>query len=374
VSATAEKEAPRSLARAALPQVLPPVASVAFALALGAILLAAIHKDVLAIYKALLLDTLGTGDDVGAVIYRTSVYALSGLAVAWAFRAGLFNIGGEGQMLVGGFVMAIVAAWVSAWPRAAALPVALGAGAAFGALWALLPALLRTRLGVHEVLTTIMMNLVASPLVLFFLELHRAAHEAEVGQLTRTVKIGEPACLPSLGWLSDALEGTQASAGAFLALAACLAAAWAIARTRTGYELRAVGHNADAARAAGIAVEGTWLRALLVSGALAGLAAAPAVLGYKHWYEDGMLAGYGFTGIAVAVLGGNRPLRVLAAAFGLAFLAHGGEVVNGTAPDQVRKEIVQVLTAIIILAVLVAQNVAGAAVARAEARRARRDG
>src|SRR5262249_42865042 len=137
---------------------------------------------------------------------------------------------------------------------------------------------------------------------------------------------------------------------------------------RGGYELRAVGKNVEAANAGAIPVPQVVTKALLVSGGLAGLAAVPFVLGSKHYFELDMLKGAGFAGIAVAVLAGNDPLRVLIAASLMAFLTQAGEVVNGDRPDQIRKEIVQVLEAVVIVAVLVAQGIAARALVKAEAR------
>jgi simple sugar transport system permease protein len=172
--------------------------------------------------------------------------------------------------------------------------------------------------------------------------------------------------------LFPALEGSHANGLVFLAVAVALVAWWTIHRTRTGYELRAVGANAEAARAAGISLPTTITKALLVSGGLAGLAAAPFVLSNNFYYEQDMLAGTGFMGIAVAVLAGNDPLRVLVSAFLMAALTQAGEVVNGSGPSEVPKEIVIVLMAVVIVSVLVAQGLARRLVQRAEARRARR--
>lgn len=326
-----------------------------------------------------------SGYDSGMVVFWTTVYTFTGLAVAYAFQAGLFNIGGEGQLLAAGFVSGVFAAALPPeWPAAVALPATIAVAFAAGAAWAAVPAILRARLGVHEVLSTILMNLVAPGVAGFALNRYRDAHKADLAEAVHTLPIPESTRLQSLEdlakkalpgelgqWFSDVLGG-DASVAFFYALVAALLCKWLIARTRGGYELRAVGQNVEAARAGGIAVPAVVTKALLVSGGLAGLASVPFVLGSRHYYEQGMLGGAGFTGIAVAVLAGSDPIGVLVAALCMAFLTQAGEVVNGDKPDQIRKEIVQVVEAVVIVSVLVARGIFARALARAEARKAKR--
>ncbi|MBI3725943.1 ABC transporter permease [bacterium] len=351
-------------------ETLPSVAGVALALLLGALLVLLIGKSPLAVAGSFFRNF--TRDDAGEVVFFATVYTFTGLAVAYAFQAGLFNIGGEGQLTAGAFAIAIVgAALPESSPALVAVPICLASCFAAGAAWAAVPAVLRARLSVHEVLTTILMNLIAPSVATFLLNRYRAAHESELREAVHTLPIVPGARLSPLEKLLPGLGESHASTACFLALVTALLVHAIVRFTRGGYELRAVGLNAEAARAAGASVPGVLVKALLVSGGLAALGSVPFVLGFRSYYEQGMLHGAGFTGIAVAVLAGNDPRRVVAAALLMGFLAQAGSVVDGSRPDQVPKEIVQVLQAIVIVAVLVARRIVRVSLARAEARRAR---
>jgi simple sugar transport system permease protein len=349
-------------------RVLPSVAGVAFALILGAVLVKLLGKSPLGVLGKFQEDYLWA--DTGMVIFYATVYSFTGLSVAYAFQAGLFNIGGEGQLTAGAFTLGVFAAALPAGtPGLVAVPACLVVTFAAGAAWAAVPAVLRARLGVHEVISTILMNRIAPSAAIFLLNNYRRSHP-DLGEAMHTAKIVDGAKLSTLERISENLEGTDASTAAFLAIGAAVLTWLSIHKTRGGYALRAVGHNAEAAHAGGIAVPTIIVKALLVSGGLAALASVPFILGAKHYYEHEMLAGAGFAGIAVAVLGGNDPWRVLVAATLLAFLTQAGTVVNGGGPNEIRKEIVQVLQAVVILSVLIAQTIARRMVGRAEARRA----
>jgi ABC-type uncharacterized transport system permease subunit len=360
--------------RRALVAVAPSFAGLLVALLIGALVVAATGK-----WPHRVAAHLGEGFsvmDLGETLYYTTVYIFTGLSVAYAFQAGLFNIGGEGQLVAGGFTMAVFgAALPEATPALVALPSCLAVGFAAGAAWAAVPALLRARLQVHEVITTILMNLIAPSVVVFLIGRYREAYRAthkELAEAVHTLPVVAGARVRPLDAFVGAFAGSHANTLIVSALLASLAVWWAVNKTRTGFELRAVGHNADAAHASGISLPGTITRSLLVSGGLSGLAAAPFVLSNKFYFEQDMLAGAGFTGIAVAVLAGNDALRVILSAFLMALLNQAGEVVNGNQPNEVPKEIGIVLTAVVIVSVLVAQGVARGLIQRAEARRASR--
>jgi simple sugar transport system permease protein len=357
------------MARRALLAIVPPLAGLLFALLIGAIVVRLTGKAPTLVVAHVWNETSAL--DAGEVIYLATVYIFTGLSVAYAFQAGLFNIGGEGQLAIGGFVMGVVGVHAPG-PWFVALPLCLLAGFAGGAAWAALPAILRARRNVHEVVTTILMNLIAGSATSFFLLRYRAAHEDVLKEAMHTLPVAESAWVRSLGVLIPPLEDSHASTLIFLALAAAAVVQWIVLRTKTGYELRATGANPLAAHAAGISIPVVMTKALLVSGGLSGLAAAPFVLSDNHYYQGDMLAGAGFTGIAVAVLAGNDALRVVLASFLMAALAQAGSLVNGSGVDCVPKEIVIVLQAVVIVSVLVAQGVARRMVLAAEARRANR--
>jgi simple sugar transport system permease protein len=354
-----------------LVRVAPPAAGVLVALALGALLLLVTGKSPPGVVREF-VSNFGAYE-LGGTIYWASVYTFSGLAVAYAFQAGLFNIGGEGQLLFGGFVLSFVGSRLAqGTPSIVAIPVCLAACFLGGAAWAAVPAILRARRGVHEVISTILMNLIAAPATVFLLDRYKRSHP-ELAESVHLSPIVPGAWLSRITALGDTLAESQASTSIVFALATAAAVWWLVRRTRPGFELRAIGLNADAARASGIPVASVQLRALLFSGGLAAWAAVPEIMGGEHHYwEQGMLGGAGFTGIAVAVLAGSDPLTVVLSAAVMGFLTEAGEVVGGTGPDHVRREIVLVLQAIVIVAVLVAQGIARNLIAAAEARRARR--
>ncbi len=236
-----------------------------------------------------------------------------GLAVALGLRAGLFNIGAQGQMTFG----ALAAAWVgvrAGIPPVVHVPLTLGAGAVAGAAWGALPGLLKARRGVHEVISTIMLNFVALDIANYLIT-HNMRDPGS--QNPQTVEIAPSAMLTPL------IPHTALTAGLLLAIFAALAVTLLIRYTALGYAIRAVGLGAEAARAAGIAVPRTLVVTMALSGALAGLAGAVEVLGVQHRYAEGIAASYGFDGIAVALLGGLGGIGVVLSALFFGGLASG---------------------------------------------------
>jgi len=322
-----------------------PVLAVVLAVLAGAILIAAIGHDPVAVYGTLLHAIAGSAYGIGQVLFKATTLIGTGLAVAVAFRAGLFNIGAEGQMYLAGLAAAAVAlALGDAWPAALAAPVVLLAGAAAGAAWAALPALLRAWLGVHEVINTIMLNFVAFALGSWILVKRLAVFES-----VHTAEIPVASRLERLESFLPALRGAPVNLVLVLQLVLCVVCAVALWRTRWGYEVRAVGLSEAAARSAGIPVRRRLVEAMALSGALAGTAAANIVQGYKYYFEEGFTADAGFKGIAVALLGGTHPVGILPAALFFGALDRGGFVINALVP----KEFVDILQALVILLVIV---------------------
>ena len=324
--------------------VAPPLAVVA-ALACGAVLVALLGRNPFEVYAVLVQETFGSWYGFGQVLFKATTLAGTGLAVAVAFRAGLFNIGAEGQMYLGGLAGAAVAlALPAALPAPfAALAVVVTAAAA-GAAWGAVPGVLRARLGVHEVINTIMMNFVAFALGSWILVRHLAQYET-----LHTASIPVSARLARLELAAPMLRGAPVNASLFLEIAACIAAALLLWRTRWGFELRALGLSENAARSAGIPVRRRLVEAMALSGALAGMAASNFVQGYKYYFEDGFTAEAGFRGIAVALLARNHPLAVVPAALLFGALDRGGFVLGRLVP----KEFVDILQALVLLFVIV---------------------
>jgi len=319
------------------------VVALLVAMAAGSVLILAIGESPARVYGLLLAGTWGSATGIGQVIFKSTPLIFTGLAVALAFRAGLFNIGAEGQVIVGAFATALVAAYLPAGtPAAVAIPLAVLAGTVAGAGLGAIPGVLKAYRGAHEVINTIMLNFIAAGVVLW------AGNEVFfVGETTHTRPIIEGARLGRLGFPESA-----ANLSFGLALAAAAGVWYFLVRTRRGFEWRAVGLSAHAAENAGVNLRATVIWAMAGSGALAGAVGANYVLGYKHYFEAGVGRGVGFLGIAVALLGRNHPAGVVAAALLFGTLSQGGLAVSEVVP----KEIVDVLQAVVILAVIAASS------------------
>ncbi|MBI4704968.1 MAG: ABC transporter permease [Deltaproteobacteria bacterium] len=326
------------------------------AVAAGHLLILAYGQSPAHVFRILLEGTWGNRYGIGQVLFKATPLMLTGLAVALPLRAGLFNIGAEGQMVVGALAAAVVGAALPAatpWPMATALCAAAGFGA--GAFWGGAAGLLKVRFGAHEVITTIMLNFVAlalaNYLVVTFWHVPETLHSAPIVPAAR---------LARLGLTFAALRGSAVSTALFWALVAAAAAWWLLFRTATGYEIRAAGHNPRAAECAGISLVRVATLAMALGGGCAGLVSMSFVQGYKYYFEDGFSGGMGFMGIAVALLGRSHPAGVVAAALLFGTLSQGGLAINALVP----KEIVEILQAVIILAVVAASREVRAALAR----------
>jgi general nucleoside transport system permease protein len=269
--------------------------------ALVSLLAAAAGHDPLQALGALWGGSLGSRYAVlSATLVRATPLVLTGLAVALAFTAGVWNIGAEGQLLAGGTAATVVG--IAAGPSMGWLTwiLALIAGGVAGAMWALLPAWLRRRFGVLEVISTIMMNFVALYLVGYLVR----------GPLQEPLRIyPQSPTLPDAAHLPILIGGTRLHSGFLLALLCALGLWWALRSTAVGFRIRVSGSNADAARSAGLIDVGrTALRAFLVSGMLAGLAGAVEVTGVTYSLYENLSPGYGYTAIAVALVGALHPL------------------------------------------------------------------
>ncbi len=325
--------------RSGLSQAYGVVVALLVAAAAGSVLILAFGQSPAQVYGVLLASTWGDSYGFGQTLFKSTPLMFTGFSVAIAFRAGLFNIGCEGQLLVGSFLCALVAgALPSSTPAMVAIPLAVAAAAVGGGLLGAIPGALRAYTGAHEVINTIMLNFIASAFVLwagnrfFFVE-----------ETTHTSEVIASSWLPNLG-----LGASAANASLVLALCVGLFFWFFMDRSRRGFELRTLGLSQGAAENAGINVGRSIVVAMTISGAMAGLVGANYVLGYKHYFEAGMGAGTGFMGIAVALLGRNSPLGIIAAALLFGTLSHGGLAVNAFVP----KEIVEVLQAVIILSLV----------------------
>jgi len=286
------------------------------------------------------------------VLFKATPLIFTGYAFHVAQRAGLFNIGAEGQLALASLCGGAFAAWLPAGtPAPIALALALGAGAAVGALVALPPALMRARLGVHEVISGIMMNRIAEVLLPFSLATLLGA------TALRTADVAPGAALLRLDRIFPSLSGSAASLAFPLAIALVVALHFWLARSRAGREITWIGVNPEACRAEGIDVRGRLVLAMLLSGAFAGLGMSVTVLGYKGYFEIGLGSGAGFAGVAVALLGRGHPAGVLAAAIFFGTLEQAGLAINARVP----KEAMTVLEAVAIVLVSAAGRFARSA-------------
>jgi simple sugar transport system permease protein len=285
----------------------------------------------------------GSGYDFGMTLFYTTPLIFSGLSVALAFHAGLFNIGAEGQLTLGALAAAAVGTVLPAVP--APLAPVLGAAAAMlaGSVWGFIPGWLRARRGSHEVISTIMLNFIAAGLA-SYVTLYLLKNPENQNPETRPIGPGY------------AIHQFQLFGGAPVSLAlplALLVAAlvWVLLwRTSVGFELRAVGQSEPAARAAGIDVARIRIMALAVAGGLAGLVGVAEVLGNAGRYRVGFFPECGFLGIAVALLGRNQPAGVVGAAFLFGAL-HKGTAALDIETEHVTRELSLILQALIILTV-----------------------
>jgi simple sugar transport system permease protein len=335
--------APNAGRRAALEEAfIPAIVAILIAAVVGDLLILSFGQAPGSVFRLLFQGTWGNAYGFGQVLYKTTTLTFTGLAVALALRAGLFNIGAESQMAAGGFCAALVGLvlphglhWLLV------LPIFVLAAAVGGGIVGGIPGVLRARFGAHEVITTIMLNFV----VLALLNYAVAAHLKVEGSLhTREIVAGG---VPRLADFITRFHGSAANLVLILALFAAAGVSWYLFRTRRGFELRAVGLQPHAAEYGGVVVGGVWMRAMIASGAIAGLGGLNYVLGYKHYYEEGFVSGAGFLGIAVAIVGRNNPIGVVLAALLFATISQGGLAVNAIVP----KEFVDVLQAVVIIAV-----------------------
>lgn len=329
--------------------ILTPLISLVLAFAISGLVILAIGENPWEALKVMVTGALGSSYGWGFTLYYATNFVFTGLAVAVAYHAGLFNIGGEGQATLGGLGVALACLYIP-WPHwSVALIGAAVAGASFGALWALIPAWLQAKRGSHIVITTIMFNFIAAALLNYLL----VNKLRPLGSMDpATPRFPAITHLPSISEMLAGLgikwgEHTPANITLLLALLACGAVWVLIWRSRLGYEIRAFGKSEPAALYAGISPTKITVLAMLISGALAGLMATNNVMGEAERLVMNSVEGAGFIGIAVALMGRNHPFGVLLAALLFGFLYQGGgELALWTS---IPRELITVIQALVIL-------------------------
>ena len=319
-----------------------PLVCLAIALLVAGIVVALVGQSPSQVLAALVQGAFGTARGLSYTLYYATSFIFTGLAVAVAFHAGLFNIGGEGQATVGGLGTALVALWLSpVLPVWAMLPLMLLCGALFGMAWAAVPGYLQAYRGSHVVITTIMFNFLASTLLVYLLVNHLRApgnvaiESAAFASSAQLMPARELLALAGVEW-----PGSPLNASLFLALLACVAVYFFLWHSRSGYRLRAVGSSPGAAAYAGIRPRQHIVLAMAISGALAGMVGMNEVAGVSGKLVMEFVGGAGFTGIAVALMGRNHPVGVMLASVLFGALFQGGAEVAFDVPGFSRDMVV----------------------------------
>jgi ABC-type uncharacterized transport system permease subunit len=318
---TTKKRLPDRLRRS-LSALLVPVLAVITAMVVGGLVIAFAGGNPFAAYLGLFQGAFGSAKALSETAVWASPYIYAGLAVALAFKGGLFNIGAEGQLAVG----AVVSAWVGyalpdmmgvSLPLIIHLPLAIVAGMLGGAIWGAIPGWLKAKTGGHEVINTIMMNYIALNIVSYLLN-GPMKDPNPTNVSARTPLIAESARIPVL------IEGFRVHWGFILALVMAVLVWWLLWKTTLGFEIRTAGANPDAAKYAGINVSRIIVLTMALSGALAGLAGVNEVTALNYRHELGFSVGYGFDAIAIALLGKNHPAGVVLASILFGAMRNGG--------------------------------------------------
>ena len=325
--------------------------NVAIAFLIAGLIVLSIGANPLEAVRILLYGAFGYSEAIGYTLYYATNFIFTGLAVALAFHAGLFNIGGEGQAYIGGLGVGLVMlAFDATLPPLLLIPLAIVAAAAFGAAWAAIPAYLQAYRGSHIVITTIMFNFIAAAVMVYLLVNVLIAP----GSMTpETREFAAAAQLPLIPRLPGhhagiAMGRSPLNVSIFLAIVCCVAV-WAfIWHTPWGFELRAMGYNAQAAAYAGIKLRRVTILAMCLSGALAGFVGVNEIAGVHHRLILNFTAGYGFGGIAVALMGRNHPVGVVLASLLFGALYQGGAELSFEIPA-ITRDMVVVIQGLVIL-------------------------
>ncbi len=322
-------------------QLLGSLSVVGIAIAVGTVLLLAIHRDPVAVYGYILLGSLGTPTNVTRTVQVTEVLILTGLAFLIPARAGLWNIGAEGQLYVGaaGAIMVIFAI-----PNlgAVSMILALVAGGVFGGLWCGVSGFLKGKYHVDEAVTTILLN----PVAIFFVDYLIAGPYRD-----RNALIPQTPYIPNSASLPQIIPGLSIEPGIIIALLAIISSFFLLKRTKFGFEIRALGGNKKAAEYAGINVTKLSTFAMLLGGSFSGLAGSILVQGNVHYLSSGISPGYGYLGIAVSTLAANEPIYTLVSGFFFGILQNGNGL--AAAATGIPATFVEIVSSLIIILMVI---------------------
>ncbi len=313
-----------------------PLAAVLLAALIGAVILAVSGANPIHAYASLLEGAFGSMNAFGRTLEKATPLIFSGLAVAFGFKAVLFNIGAQGQLLFGAITAAAIGFGIEGLPALIHIPLALLAGGLAGALYGAIPGALKTYTGAHEVITTIMLNYIAINITDYLAD--GPWKDTSPGNVVaRTPAVLDSAKIPQFGGVS---------LGFFIALLFAVITWWLLWKTTIGFEIRTVGQNPHAARYAGIKVARTVILTMVLSGLLAGFGGAIETQGVVGRFQPGFNAGLGFDGITIALLGKTHPFGVVPAAILVGVMKAGSSQMQFSAG--VAKEITDVIQALIL--------------------------
>lgn len=337
-----------SLARRLIRPLLIPALALLTALVVGAIIMLLFGDPPLKAYKGLFEGAFGDPKAWARTIRKMCPFILTGLSVATAFKAGLFNIGASGQFIMGTVASVAVGIHFEGTPAYIHLPLALLAGIAAGALWGAIPGILKVTTGAHEVIVTIMLNYIGANFAGWTVyaggtqgQTPGPLWDRTAGAISETPDIFASAQIP---WLFG--PPYRIHYGIILAVLAALFISWLIYKTIIGFEIRTVGQNSKAARYAGVHVNWSVVLAMMLAGALAGMAGGIETLGLNHKFAPEFGGGVGFDGITVALLAQSNPLGVIVSALLMAALDSGGATMQFQ--SGVSADIINVIQAIIL--------------------------
>ena len=330
---------------------LVPVFAVIVAFLVAGLVVLGIGENPVRASILLVQGALGSGEGIGYTLYYATNFIFTGLAVAVAFHAGLFNIGGEGQATMGGLGAALVCLKFDFLPWYIVLPLAILGAMAMGALWAFIPGYLQVKRGSHVVITTIMFNFLAATLVVYLL-VNVIGKPGSMSPETRMFSASAhmPYLHEALAWFGIQIPKSPLNLSFLFALMAS-AFVWIFMwHTKLGYAIRTAGHSPTAAAYAGISISRITLITMALSGALAGLLAVNEILGVQGRLLLEFSSGYGFIGIAVALMGRAHPLGIILAALLFGILYQGGIELSFDMPRVTRDMIVAISGLVILFA------------------------
>ena len=342
---TTSNPPPKGLLRSTLDAMLIPLLSILTAFIIGGIIIYMAGGNPFLAYYGLIQGAFGSPKALSETAVWATPYILAGLAVAFAFNGGLFNIGAEGQLALGAVFTALVGYALPIWlghdiPMIIHLPLAILAGMAAGGLWASIVGFLKAYTGGHEVINTIMMNYIALNTISYLLN-GPMKDRSPNNVIARTPLIADGARMPTL------VEGYRIHWGFIVAVLMAVLIWWLLNKTTFGFEVRTVGLNPDAAKYAGVNVKRIIVLTMTLSGMLAGMAGSLEVTGLNFRHELGFSIGYGFDAIAIALLGKSNPLGVVLAAILFAGMRNGATRMQFL--TQLPVDLISVLQALILL-------------------------